>query len=212
MDNISVFRDSKEDSGDCDSANGDASDIPLPVDPPPPMDKSPPAAGNSSPSSQGKMGVVPFSLTKKNTPKIPAVSVFGEKTKKSESKDGKTEKVKNGEVSVEDEEDLGNEDNESSSDAKTPEQDKEKCEDARDEFYHSAPPDHCKIKPQFSFLTFVKSTDVMNISDGGTGAGSGDKESNNTNEKDHTPDKNDGGGDAVPKLLDFIKVHKQFSI
>ena len=221
----------KDDSGDgdCDSTNGDASDIPLPADPPPPLDKSPPLTGNTSPS-QGKMGVVSFSLPKKSAPKIPATSVFAENSKSdnkvASGKSSGTTTVKNGDAVQEDAhgESTSPQSASSGSAITGPEEEREPCEDARDEFYHRSPPDHCKIKPQLSFLRFVKSADMMNLSEGvetmtaeipsNSNVGAGDGASTATAPEriaNVNGETKDGAGDKK-ELLGFIKVCVKLSL
>ena len=140
------------------------------------------------------------------------------------AKNVSVDKVKNGEV------DSGEKDGDSSSSpdssvsasgaAVKTEEEAERCEDARDEFYPSSPPDHCKVKPQLSFLRFVKSAEMMNLSeDGETPAagspqntgGAGDAGVSVKPETNGGGENKDGGGDKK-QLLGFVKVFKSCNI
>ena len=132
------------------------------------------------------------------------------------------EKVKNGEVKNEVETGATSPVKSPGGTSSTMEEDKEqeKADENRDEYYHSAPPSHCKVKPQLSFLKFVKSNESVNISE--TPEESSDKEKTTTgNPADNTdaqqtgstnPPSGAGGAakngaaDVKKQLLSSVKV------
>lgn len=100
----------------------------------------------------------------------------------------------------------------------------------RDQYYHSSPPSHCKVKPQFSFLKFIKSNTGAQPEDGesdghpdsrdgedptpptsnhGSSPGNHCNQPPSSNNKDNH---GDGGGDEPnkntnnKKLLSFVTV------